>query len=50
MPIQGAAADIIKLAMVRVHRQLKEAALEARLIMQSTTSSSWSVPRPRRTG
>ena len=25
MPIQGAAADIIKLAMVRVHRQLKEA-------------------------
>ena len=34
MPIQGAAADIIKLAMVRVHRQLKEAALEARLIMQ----------------
>ena len=34
MPIQGAAADIIKLAMVRVHRHLKEAALEARLIMQ----------------
>ena len=34
MPIQGAAADIIKLAMGRVHRQLKEAALEARLIMQ----------------
>ena len=34
MPIQGTAADIIKLAMVRVHRQLKEAALEARLIMQ----------------
>ena len=34
MPIQGAAADIIKLAMVRVHRQLKEADLAARLIMQ----------------
>ena len=34
MPIQGTAADIIKLAMVRVHRHLKEAALEARLIMQ----------------
>ena len=34
MPIQGAAADIIKLAMVRVHRSLREAGLEARLIMQ----------------
>ena len=34
MPIQGAAADIIKLAMVRVHRHLKEADLAARLIMQ----------------
>ena len=34
MPIQGAAADIIKLAMVRVHRQLKEADRAARLIMQ----------------
>ena len=34
MPIQGAAADIIKLAMVRVHRSLREAGLKARLIMQ----------------
>ena len=34
MPIQGSAADIIKLAMVRVHRQLREEGLRARLILQ----------------
>lgn len=34
MPIQGTAADIIKLAMVRVHRRLAAESLEARLIMQ----------------
>ncbi len=34
MPIQGTAADIIKLAMVRVYHRLKEEGLKARLIMQ----------------
>ena len=34
MPIQGAAADIIKLAMVKVFARLKKEALQARLIMQ----------------
>lgn len=34
MPIQGTAADIIKLAMVRVHRRLKEEGLRARLLLQ----------------
>ena len=34
MPIQGTAADVMKLAMVRVHRRLKEEKLCARLIMQ----------------
>jgi len=34
MPIQGAAADIIKLAMVRVFERLKKEALQAKLIMQ----------------
>ena len=34
MPIQGTAADIIKLAMVRVHSRLAREGLEARLIMQ----------------
>ncbi|MCL2086797.1 MAG: DNA polymerase I [Oscillospiraceae bacterium] len=33
-PIQGTAADIIKLAMLSIHRRLKEEALPAKLIMQ----------------
>ena len=33
-PIQGTAADIIKLAMLRVSRALKAAGLEARLVLQ----------------
>lgn len=33
-PIQGTAADIIKMAMVAVHRRLKEEGLGARLILQ----------------
>ena len=34
MPVQGTAADVIKLAMVNVHRRLKEEKLAARLILQ----------------
>ena len=34
MPVQGTAADVIKLAMVNVHRRLKEEKLDARLILQ----------------
>lgn len=33
-PIQGTAADIIKIAMVRVSQKLKEAGLESKLILQ----------------
>ncbi|MBE6589959.1 MAG: DNA polymerase I [Ruminococcaceae bacterium] len=33
-PIQGTAADIIKLAMIRVHERLKKSGLDARLILQ----------------
>ena len=34
MPIQGTAADIIKIAMVRVHRRLHDEGLRGRLILQ----------------
>ena len=34
MPIQGTAADVIKLAMIRVWRALQEAGLQAKLILQ----------------
>lgn len=33
-PIQGTAADVIKLAMIRAHRMLREEGLDARLILQ----------------
>ncbi|HTY45359.1 MAG TPA: DNA polymerase I [Patescibacteria group bacterium] len=33
-PIQGSASDLIKMAMVRLHRQIKEKGLPARMILQ----------------
>ena len=34
MPIQGTAADVMKLAMIRVAKRLKEEGLQAKLILQ----------------
>ena len=33
-PVQGTAADIIKLAMIRVHRRIREEGLHAKLVLQ----------------
>jgi DNA polymerase-1 len=33
-PLQGSAADLIKMAMVRLHRAIREEGLEARLLLQ----------------
>ena len=50
MPIQGTAADIMKLAMVHVFDRLRREGLEASSSCRSTTSSSWSARRGRRSG
>ena len=34
MPIQGTAAEMIKLAMIKIHRQMKKENLKSKLIMQ----------------
>ncbi len=34
MPIQGTAADIIKIAMIRIHNRMKENELEGRMLLQ----------------
>ncbi|MCL1888455.1 MAG: DNA polymerase I [Kiritimatiellaeota bacterium] len=44
-PIQGTAADLIKLAMVRVHRELKEGGFKAKMILQVHDELLFDVPR-----
>ncbi|MGQ9778320.1 MAG: DNA polymerase I [Bacillota bacterium] len=44
-PIQGTAADIIKVAMVRIHRRLKESSLRAKLILQVHDELIFELPR-----
>lgn len=43
-PIQGMAADIIKLAMVRIDRRLQEQGLKAQMIMQVHDELNFNVP------
>ena len=43
-PIQGTAADIIKMAMVSISRRLKEAGLRAQMIMQVHDELNFNVP------
>ena len=44
-PIQGTAADIIKMAMVSIHRRLKEEGLQAQMIMQVHDELNFNVPK-----
>jgi len=45
MPIQGSAADIIKLAMLRVHEELTRRRLETKMILQVHDELIFDVPR-----
>ena len=45
MPIQGTAADIMKLAMIRVHRRLEDSDLEARMLLQVHDELMFEAPR-----
>ena len=44
-PVQGSAADLIKLAMVRVHRELKQRRLKTRMVLQIHDELLFDVPK-----
>ena len=44
-PIQGAAADMIKLAMIRVHDELKKRKLQTRMVLQVHDELVFDVPQ-----
>lgn len=43
-PIQGTAADIIKIAMICIHRRLKQEGLKSQMIMQVHDELNFNVP------
>ncbi len=43
-PLQGSAADLIKLAMIRIHKSLREGALQSRMLLQVHDELIFEVP------
>ena len=46
MPLQGSSADIIKIAMIRVHQKLKEGEFKAKLVLQVHDELVIDCPKP----
>jgi DNA polymerase-1 len=45
-PIQGSAADLIKIAMIRIHQRLREERLSGRMLLQVHDELVFEVPGP----
>lgn len=45
-PIQGSAADLIKIAMIRIHHAIANAGMESRMILQVHDELVFEVPKP----
>ncbi len=44
-PIQGSAADLIKIAMINIHRRLKQAGMQTKMILQVHDELAFEVPK-----
>ncbi len=44
-PIQGTAADLIKIAMINIHRRLKQAGMQTKMILQVHDELAFEVPK-----